>query len=302
MYKYIFLFIYLIVIILLILLIIHYNKINYEYFSNNNECEPGNICTDENSFGILNSECECIELEEQIPEHQVPEELEETEQPIQEEESEETSYIVNPNCIPNQDFNQYCKNMNPNMGVDKVIPCNQYSSEVYCDYNKINGVEYGLDTVITPCVDKMSDFDELCKYYNNKTIPPGYNVDSIGAKKILVGAQGDCYAQNGTSNEYKARAICNNNYVYTIPKLDKDDNVIDYNTFTDCLPINNTNFTRICSFLLKNPFSDTSADEIMGYDCNPGYGRAKCLKKIDKINSEYDSDNFNKYIYKNVLT
>jgi hypothetical protein len=266
------------------------SKINQVSTEENKICDVGFPCFNSNGFGTYNNNCDCISSKNKKL-GVLNSEQEEGRNMLQEENNifsskagtqEEQPYIP-PNCIPNQDFSQYCKNIssNPNMGVNSVTPCNNTSSQVQCGLFNIGGNILKNNTIMTPCLDKSTDFDTWCKYYNKKPIPNGYNVNSIGAKDILIGSDGDCYNSDGTSNDNLARAICDNSHMQTITKLEPDNQNIDYNYFTECLPLNKTNFAFSCTHLFKG----TIPDQILGYDCNPGYGRAKCIKPGDIINN-----------------
>jgi hypothetical protein len=193
-------------------------------------------------------------------------------------------------CYSNtSNFNDICKQENPNYGIKKITPCNDTTSSVECGANYLNGVDYGNKVTITPCLNKTDDFDNWCRFYTNGTnMPSGYNVNSIGAKYILEGKNGDCYLENGKPDTNSARGVCDLNHLEEIPKLDPLNNKIGYNVFTSCKPLKGTNFTTECATELNNPYNETYADQIMAYDCNPGYGRAKCLKKSDKTTFETD--------------
>ena len=268
------------------------SKINQVLTEENKICDIGFPCFNSNGFGTYNNNCDCISLFSGKKLGVLNSEQEEGRNMLQEENNifsskagtQKKQLYIPPNCIHNQDFSQYCKNIssNPNMGVNSVTPCNNTSSQVKCGMFNIGGNILKNDTIITPCLDKSSDFDTWCKYYNKKHIPNGYNVNSIGAKDILIGSDGDCYNSDGTSNDNLARAICDNSHMQTITKLEPDNQNIDYNYFTECLPLNKTNFAFPCTQL----FNGTIPDQILGYDCNPGYGRAKCIKPGDIINND----------------
>lgn len=193
-------------------------------------------------------------------------------------------------CYSNSsNFNDICRQENPNYGIKKITPCNDTTSSLECGANYLNGVDYGNNVTMTPCLNKTDDFDNWCRFYTNGTnMPSGYNVNSIGAKYILNGKHGDCYLNNGNSDTNSARAICDLNHLEQIPKLDPINNKIGYNVFTKCKPLKGTNFTTECANELNNPYNETYADQIMAYDCNPGFGRAKCLKTSDKNSFESD--------------
>ena len=336
-----------------------------------NYCRPGDLCNTQDGWGVYNNNCECI-----IP--GVHDKLDsknntgQLQQQQQEEEASSTSNIQSSNlqgCIRNNtNFDAYCKNIDQSYGVKSISICDSNNSKVECGANYLNGIYYGDTTIMTPCLNKSDDFDTWCKFYNNKAVPNGFNVNSIGAEKILVGAEGGCFINNGTPDNKKARALCNYNNIDTVKKLERTNNIIDYNTFTSCLP-KDTNFVLECGRLLdkkiyqkkentttstdnstiktvKNISSDdckllcdlntncygvlynknkgkcvlkdssiikastqsnpnfdlyindknkdSRAVEIMGYDCNPGFTRAKCVKNNDLL---FVNDN---YLYKSI--
>jgi hypothetical protein len=171
----------------------------------------------------------------------------------------------------------------------------------------LNGIDYrGTGVSITPCLNKSDDFEEWCQYYQNPSTPSnsGYNVNSIGAKYILDGKDGDCYYKNsnGIEDPNSSRAVCDYDSIQGIPKLDVINNNLNYNVFTDCNPLSlSDNFLSSCTGLLNkaltpsssSPYtnSDVSVVQIMAYDCNPGYGRGKCVLKSDNVSDEADDAN-----------
>ena len=235
----------------------------------------GNICSTQDGFGIINKHCECI--------------INKTENLSEEEED-------------NNDENK-CKNVIDNMlKIGKLqLPGlnmkffnesedeNQLQEEENIDndinFNRnINDKNRYFDGLMTtPCLYKNEDFDTWCRYFNSNEIPPGYNKNSLGSSKVLPGKLGSCFT-NGKPDPNKARAICGYNSMQTLSKLEPVNNIIGYNKFTNCLPLNNTNFKSECSKILKTNISKSSAVEIMGYDCNPLYARAKCIYSKDKGN------------------
>ncbi len=285
-------------------------------------CTVGGICKTENGFGIYNKDCNCIlgsnsdiitheeemnnnnlassygiglsrSVGNTLPYYSVVNEI-----------RDDSSLL----CIKNQDFDAYCKNINPKYGVKSIVPCDNTKSIVKCASNVIDGKKYDKKNIITPCLNKSDDFDTWCKYYNNKSIPDGYNANSIGAKNILIGKDGDCYTNNGEPDFNKARAVCDYDHIDTIKKLNPaysnpqivppnnnlNGKTVGYNKFTKCMPINSKKyiFKNNCDDLLN--VQNSHAIEIMGYDCNPGYARAKCVKNGD-YNPNYF--NFNKNLY-----
>jgi hypothetical protein len=327
---------------------------SHYYFSN--YCRPGNLCNTEDAWGYYNNNCECIAfgVRDKLESEDDIDELE-----YGEEEEEISGRPIPKNlqvCIRNnQNFDEYCRNIDPSYGVKSITICDSTHSNVECGANYLNGVYYGDTNIMTPCLNKSDDFDTWCKFYNNKEVPSGFNVNSIGTSKVLVGAEGGCFVNNGKPDNKKARALCNYNNIDSVKKLERTNNLIDYNNFTSCLP-KNTNFVSECAMLLdekiyqkksnttsnsstintiKNISSDdckllcdsdqkcygfaynknngncylknnnvlrastqtnqnfdlyindknknSRAVEIMGYDCNPGFTRAKCIKKNDII-------------------
>jgi hypothetical protein len=334
-----------------------------------NYCRPGDLCNTQDGWGVYNNNCECIipGLQNQLESQDYSDELEQQE----EEEMSSTSCCNSNNlqgCIRNNtNFDAYCKNIDPSYGVKNISICDSSHSKVECGANYLNGIYYGDVEVMTPCLNKSDDFDTWCKFYNNKAVPNGFNVNSIGTSKILVGAEGGCFVNNGKPDNKKARALCNYNNIDSVKKLERTNNLIDYNTFTSCLPVKNTNFVSECGRLLdektyqikqnttsnsstintvKNISSDdckllcdsnnncygfqynknngkcllknssiirastqtnpnfdlyindknknSRAVEIMGYDCNPGFTRAKCVKNNDLLFVN------NNYLYKSI--
>jgi hypothetical protein len=196
-------------------------------------------------------------------------------------------------CYPNStNFDVICKSQNPKYGVKKITPCDNNNSKVSCDSNYINGKQYNPPSIITPCINKSDDFDTWCKFYSNKnSVPTGYNINSIGVYKLLEGNEGDCYLTNGKPDTSSARAVCDYNHSEGLPKLFPVNEKISNNIFTDCLQMN-SNFVSACANKINIEYKNAYADQIMGYDCNPGYGRAKCLKKGDY--KEIKRDNYMK--------
>jgi len=186
-------------------------------------------------------------------------------------------------CISNQNFDKLCKSINNNFGVESIESCgpNTNKSKVKCSIGHIGQRDFGNGNSVqtTPCLDDYLDFDDMCRLYQSNNLPTGYNINSIGAKYILNGALGDCYLENGMSNTKKSRAICTYNNFDTLPKLNRVNDNIFYNKFTDCKPLHSS-FVGECKKVL-NTENDVLAIDISGYDCNPGFGRAKCIYSDD---------------------
>jgi hypothetical protein len=267
----------------------------------NKTCNIGKSCASEKGWGYYNADCECI-IPSYVETNNSPEiEIAEETYPPKEEYPfeipyvEEEAYKTDNTCVPNNISPiSYCTEKNPKYGVKSIVPCDDTSSDITCARNYIGGQYYGNNTngeplLSTPCLDKGYDFNSLCKYYNNHSIPNGYNVNSIGVKYVLQGKNGDCYLPNGLEDKGKARGICSyqfNDQIQKIPPLkisslnDGTTLLMDYNVYTDCYPTG-TNFARKCNQLLRKHGS--YASEISSYDCNPGYARARCIKRGDRF-------------------
>ena len=248
-------------------------------------CTYVNPATKETSFGITYDNIKCYNLNPALPSSAgtiippiVPSSTTVPSTAMPSTAPSMPSAICHPN---NTNFYSICRNQNVKYGIKKITPCNDSTSSVECGFNHIDGRDYGDTAIMTPCLNKSDDFDNWCRFYNNKKIPSGYNVNSIGAKHVLEGRHGDCYLTDGKPDTNSARAICDYNHLSEVTKLDPIDNKISYNIFTDCKPLK-SNFVSECSKLLHTGDMKSYADQIMAYDCNPGFGRAKCLKKKDK--------------------
>jgi len=165
----------------------------------------------------------------------------------------------------------------------------------------INGKTY-TGTHKTPCFNKTDDFNEWCRNYldkNNVSVASGNNMSNMGVKNILVGTDGEC----GNSN--LAQGICDFNYFDQINKLNhqrKCDSIynedgsnncseLDYNLFTDCLHPTATlqDYKTQCDQISGTP-GGYSPIKFAGYDCNPGYFRAKCVSNINYSDSMSDNN------------
>ena len=109
----------------------------------------------------------------------------------------------------------------------------------------------------------------------------GYNINSIGSKKILYDKFGDCYNSNGDPDYNKARGLCSYNYLSDVSKIRPALNNLDYNEYTNCKPMN-SNFQEECKNILGIDKDNVFA-YIDGYDCLPGFGRAKCIDNKKKL-------------------
>ena len=210
-------------------------------------------------------------------------------------------------CVKkNSDYGQVCKNRFGNQfGVEKIEECEQADEngvKVICKKMYFNGKNYtGKNTFSTDCFDKTLDFDALCNQYMPDTIknssrPNGYNINSAGVSEKLHGIDGSCYLNNGESDTTKVRGICNLRSDQTLPRLSpftftNNKEINDYNKFTDCKNIETGNFINECEEMLDIPEDNVFAD-INGYDCLPGYGRAKCVNKEKDLKLSPDMKKF----------
>jgi len=198
-------------------------------------------------------------------------------------------------CFPNNsDWGKICNLRHGNQyGLKNLISCGNNKSKVNCENLFFNGQDYSNDgnfTYATQCMDKSFDFENIC----NQDIPSnylslsrkiGYNNNSAGVQNILRGKYGDCYLKDGTPNLSKARAICSLRNDKKIDRIRPFNDSISYNKFTECRPMESHDFVSECKNILGdkvNGNKDVFAD-IDGFDCMPGYGRAKCINKKDKI-------------------
>ena len=317
---------YIIIIIILLIIIYLLKKTIFEKFNGthpntyynswvlgdviekyNGSCNTGGDCyTKYNDYGHYNDNCDCISSKNKTTIQSISSISSISSMSpissISTISTEEDDYIPpiidNSNCIQNQDFSAYCKNNNDSTyGVKNIIPCNSSTSEVICEKNYIGGTKYESNILTTPCLNKSDDFDTWCRYYtNNSQIPDGYNVNSIGSRTILKGIEGDCYLNTGIPNTNSARAICDFNNIETIPRLEPVNTAVNYNKFTKCLKLNDDGFVKECKTLFTGDTSKVLATQIMGYDCNPGYARAKCVK------SSNDTLIFNSDFYNQIYT
>lgn len=273
---------------------------------NKKNCEVGYSCSTPNGFGTYNSNCDCIvnsiekNNEKKYEENQEECNLQCDSNNLNKNKNLNQNNLNQKNtikCYPNNsNFSKICSDQNPTYGVKQINLCDdRNTSSVVCDSNYLNGKYVGT-SILTPCLNKTDDFDVWCKYYNTKPVPDGYNINSIGVKNLLVGKEGECYLNNNNPDNSKARAICDYNYIDNVTKIKSSE--LKNNNFTDCSPIN-SNFNILCSNLSKTSI----ASEIMGYDCNPGFARAKCIDG-DSIFIDNNSSNnlLNNMLINNVFS
>jgi hypothetical protein len=298
--------IYLILLFIIICIIIYIfikNKYLYvEKFSG--LCNAGATCSNGSKFGYYNNNCDCIvggssaqsgiigssNTGSSNPNNYT---LDAILYPTQVEDEQE-------GCIPlSQNLDGICKENGSTWGIQSVKKCSSENLvNLTCGNNYVNGQYLGKDNFTTPCLNKSDDFNTWCQFYNTKNAPEGISKNSVGAKNVYIGANGGCYNNDGSSNNNFARAVCSYNSYQSIDKLDYlttgEDvdipKILDYNKFTKCLPIQSGNFISDCQNLLNSQTQGSvDAINIMGYDCNPGYARGKCIFNNDYINGLHNN-------------
>ena len=208
-----------------------------------------------------------------------------------------TNQLNNNNCVPlNSNYGLVCSNIGKDYGIKSKELCEEEENSVKVNCGRLiyNGVSYkDVGEYSTGCIDKSLDFDTMC----NEMMPldikdtskkVGYYDRSAGASVILNGKHGDCYNNDGTSNKLKSRAICNLRSNMKINRIPPFTNTIDYNTFTGCHNMETFNFANECKDLLKLDNIDNVYADIHGFDCMPGYARAKCINKENPISIPHD--------------
>jgi len=206
-------------------------------------------------------------------------------------------------CIDNINAGTICKIRNSgsnNFGLKSITPCtgaDSDKSKFECENLWFNEKQYKNVINATSCINKSIDFDEACRIFqptDNSLKTKGYNINSIGSKEILYGKNGDCYDSSGKEDFNKGRALCSYKYNTNMTKLDHIQNNYDYNVFTECKNIK-SNFNQECKTLLgKTGVNDKVYAYINGFDCLPGFGRAKCVDKSKPINETENMKQFMK--------
>jgi len=195
---------------------------------------------------------------------------------------------LNTSCSPrNTNFEKTCQEKyDDTYGVYGIESCEEEDKyRATCAKNYLNGRMFDKDKM-TPCIDKNLDLDAMCSHY-----VPHDSMDTThwGAQAILVGRDGGCYKKNGEGQDVpdnsKAAVVCSSQYEKTIPNVPSYFEKQNYNVFTDCLPMN-SNFRNECGKKMNYTPDKVYAVDIMGYDCNPQYARAKCLdlSRIPSLN------------------
>ena len=213
--------------------------------------------------------------------------------------------FANPNsCInKNIDYGAVCVDTNnsKDYGVGTLQDCSSDATkkkyELTCANMTFNGVDYSDEgTYSTGCINHTLDMDTMCNSYMPVQMKAnlkqnGYYNKSAGAQVILKGKEGDCYNNDGTSNPLKSRAICNLRSNKEINRILPGRDINESDKFTDCQNMENYNFLQDCKTMMS-PLNETEEEDIYadihGYDCMPGYARAKCYLKDEK--SEMLSD------------
>ena len=193
-------------------------------------------------------------------------------------------------CIPpNSDFGKICGAKYGNQyGVSKKEPCNDGNVKITCGYLNFDEVDYrNVGKYTTNCINKSFDMDTMCNINMPNNVrelskESGYYDTSAGAKAVLKGKLGDCYTNDGSPDLSKARPICNLSSNKEIDRILPFNNQNEYNIFTECHNMENHNFVNDCQQLLKLDNKQDVFADIHGFDCMPGYARAKCINKKDE--------------------
>lgn len=205
-------------------------------------------------------------------------------------ETRASNYTNENTCLPNNsDFGKICKIRHGSYqyGVKNLESCGNNTSKLKCGKLIFNGQDYsnnGKYVFSTDCLDKSFDFDTICNQYipsniKTRTKSNGYDNNSAGMDTFLKGKYGDCFLSDGQSNPGKARAICNMKSNKEISRIRPLSSNIDYNVYTDCHS-DSYDFVNDCSQKLNG---NQAFADIQGFDCMPGYSRARCINK-EEIN------------------
>ena len=208
--------------------------------------------------------------------------------------------FANPNSCINKKSNIgfKCPSINNNkdygIGTIKDCPSNESSQyELTCSNMTFNGIDYSDEgEYSTGCINHTFDMDTMCNEYmpvqmKKNLSQDGYYNKSAGAQVILKGKDGDCYNNDGTSNPLKSRAICNLRSNKQIKRILPGKNINESDKFTDCNNMENYNFLQECKNMI-GPLNEAEEEDVYadihGYDCMPGFARAKCYFKNKKLN------------------
>lgn len=215
-----------------------------------------------------------------------------------------TDTTSNNDCIEkNINYGEVCKKrFGNNYGIKKMESCNNNKGvKVICEKMVFDGKTYNNDnlTYATDCMSDSLDLNIMCNYYMPKNIREkskknGYNSNSVGLNTRLRGKYGDCYTSNGKPDLSKNRGICNFRKFNEIDKVRPFNFVDKYNKFTGCHNMENYNFANDCKNRLGLSDSESVFADIKGFDCMPGYARAKCVNKNELIKLPPDLQKFKK--------
>lgn len=199
----------------------------------------------------------------------------------------------NDDCIEkNINYGEVCrKRFGPNYGIKKIESCNNNKGvKVICENMVFNGENHGSDdfTYSTDCINESIDLNTMCNYYMPKSVKDlskknGYNINSAGLNTRLRGKYGDCYTSNGKPDLSKNRGICNFRKFSEIDRVRPFQFVNDYNKYTGCQNMENYDFVGDCKNRLNLDNKEGVFADIQGFDCMPGYARAKCVNKNELI-------------------
>lgn len=184
-------------------------------------------------------------------------------------------------------------NHNKDYGIGTLKDCEGDNTkyQITCANMTFNGVDYSDEgEYSTGCINHTFDMDTMCNEYMPKQMKAnlkqnGYYNKSAGAQVILKGKDGDCFNNDGTSNPLKSRAICNLRSDRQIKRILPGRNINESDKFTGCQNMETYNFLQDCKTMMS-PLNETEEEEVYadihGYDCMPGYARAKCYFANEK--------------------
>ena len=300
-----------ITIILFIFLAINYFMNTSENFSDK---YPITFCTTNNSLGIRYSDNSCVpfgQANDVTSTKQFKHYSDDSENkskpsassasassasasaPAQAQLKDLTTTSSDDDCIEkNINYGEVCRkrnNSNPNYGIKKIESCEKGGKEgvkVTCEKMFFDGKDYNYDefTYSTGCINDSLDLNTMCNYYMPNDIKEplktkGYNLNSAGLNTRLRGKYGDCYTSNGKPDLSKNRGICNFRKFSEIDRVRPFQFENDYNKYTGCQNMENYNFVDDCKKRLNLDNTQGVFADIQGFDCMPGYARAKCVNK-----------------------
>ena len=324
---------FIIVLIIILFLFILFNKyLNiqlYEYFS---EPFPIGFCSINTKLGIRYSNQDCIPLNEDKKTNTNKDFKKNNSkpntpsQPRNEPVNSNTFSSTNPinrtledqikdinTCFPDEsDFGKICKiRHNSNQyGLKKLKNCYDKKKKIIDGITKVecgklffNKEDYSTNPdnkYSTPCINASLDLNTMCNSYipdqfKINSYKQGYNSDSAGSNIKLLGKSGDCYTNN-LPDDSKARVICGFKKFNQIDRVRPFSYENDYNKFTECNKTTH-DFVNDCKNILvktnENIIDENIFADIKGFDCMPGFARAKC---IDKTNNIDIPDNLQKFM------